>query len=248
MGGHKSCRLKAAALCIVPTIVLSAFVFFKEIPNLRLGGVLITERSALPRVGQFPIRIADGTSIKVLGDSNSTGSRVGGQEYAWPALLQGMLGSFVSIENHAVGGAIVQEPLTNCAESVERVAKPALVVIMFGTNDAAPRRWLGSHRVVSPDKFRTRLEALVEACREDEAPVLLLAAPPAGSPAMDWRVQPYRRIAHEVATSKGAFFIDPAEVLSGEILLKVDGLHLNRAAQRKLAGLLHQVLKPVPAA
>lgn len=216
-----------------------------EVPRWRTGGADAIRHPPLPAVGTFPLEVAADRPIIFIGDSNTAGTRIGGQARAYPALLKAPVRVGAPIDNQAIGGAIA--PLAG--QERKAPAHAQLSVIMLGTNDAAPRRYLGRRDRVPLDDFRLRLAALVRSAMRPNTKVLILAAPPVGSVAMDLRIAPYRLAAREVAVETGAHFLDPAAALdSGEPdqapFLLYDGLHISAEGQARIAKWLDHAFRP----
>lgn len=219
----------------------SALGIRDEVPRWRTGGADAIRHTPLSAIGAFPVELAAGRPIIFIGDSNTAGTRIGGQARAYPALLQAPVRVGAPIHNQAIGGAIA--PLAGQEHKV--AAHAQLSVIMLGTNDAAPRRYLGRRDPVALNDFRFRLAAVVRSAMRPNASVLILAAPPVGSIAMNRRIAPYRLAAREVAVETGAHFLDPAAALDSDEpesapFLLYDGLHVSADGQARLAKWLDQ--------
>lgn len=231
---------RIAGALLLPAAIAS-IALRNEIPGWRLGGANAVLHPPLASAGTFPIRIDSHGTIVLLGDSNVSGSRVGGRDVAFPALLDVPRTAGIDVVNLGRGGGTVPDRVMATSASVP----PQLVIIMFGTNDAAPRWILGRQKVVAPDLYAARLTATVRSHAEQGAKVLVLASPPAGSVAMDRRIAPYRLAARNVALQAGAHFADPAEAFAATRMtadLQYDGLHLSVAGQERLARWLDQLL------
>ncbi|WP_292938498.1 MULTISPECIES: SGNH/GDSL hydrolase family protein [unclassified Novosphingobium] len=207
-----------------------------EVPLWRAGGTDPVRSAPLPALGAYPIALAAGRPIVFLGDSNTAGTRTGGPHRAYPALLAVPARAAAIIDNRAFGGATV--PLV--AQGLSPFSRAQVVVVMLGTNDAAPRRYLGKRHPVALDDFRIRLTTVVRNAMGEGVKVLILAAPPAGSVAMNARIAPYRHAARDVAAQTGVHFHDPAASLDGlkhesAAFLLHDGLHVSDAGQAILA-------------
>lgn len=221
--------------------VIASIALRNEIPGWRPGGANAVLHPPLASSGTFPIRLDRHGTIVALGDSNVSGSRVGGRDMAFPNLLEVPRKAGIAIVNLGRGGGTVLQSVMTTSAS----APPQLVIIMFGTNDAAPRWILGRQKAVAPASYSERLAATVQSYAGQGAKVLVLAPPPAGSMAMDRRIAPYRELARSVAVQTGAHFADPAEAFAATRMtadLQYDGLHLSIAGQHRLARWLDQLL------
>lgn len=217
--------LGVAAVCLVWGISSG------EVPNWQMGGALPVGAKPLAANGGR-ISLSPGDLVVFEGDSNTAGGRVGGEDQAFPEQFRLVSGQSLRIENRAQGG-------TNVVIWTPRPAQGArLVILMFGSNDAAPRGVFSDRMAVPPSTFRSRLRSAITRFREEGAQVLVLAAPPAGAKAMDERIAPYRLAARQVAESSGVMFRDPAEAFAtsqSQPPLQYDALHLTKAGHRALA-------------
>lgn len=206
-----------------------------ELPAWRPGGARAAGHDPLPPVSGTMAPLVPGATILCRGDSNVQGSggwRPWGRTPAvrpWCDWLAQALGA--QAINRGVGGDTVTMGLAR-----SRARQPAdMVILLYGANDAAVRGLLGPRQPVPLATFRTDLAAMIR--QHGAGRVLVLAAMPTASRAMERRIAPYRRAARAAAQAEGAAFLDPAEALGGgSVVLDVDGLHLNAAGHR-LVGL-----------
>lgn len=221
-----------ALLGLVPAALV---VLSGEVPAWRAGGTAIGSGPGLPPLGDCPIALNQRPAILFIGDSNTSGARVGGPSKAWPELLAQRLGGKASIDNAASGGATIAD----AAAVMGGAGAPDLVVIMLGTNDAAPRGLLQTKQAIPVSRFREQLLATARSWREAGSQVLVLAPPPAGSRAIERRIRPYRVASREAAAAARVHFLDPLAGLAGmagsEQVLQYDALHLSGAGQQALA-------------
>lgn len=195
-----------------------------EVPNWVVGGTRPTHRKSLADLGGR-IALSSGDLVLFEGDSNTAGTNVGGSDHAFPELLRLVSGQTIRIANRARGGESV------LTWTPRHTGGARLVILMFGSNDAAPRRMLGCRAPVPPLVFRGKLVEVIKRYRGEGAEVLLLAPPPAGAKAMDERIDPYRVAARQAAEISGAKFRDPADAFAtslSEPLLQYDALHLTK--------------------
>ncbi|WP_240624656.1 SGNH/GDSL hydrolase family protein [Aurantiacibacter odishensis] len=194
-------------------------------------------------LGEFPVVLDAAQQIIAVGDSNTRGSLSGGPQAAYPAIL-GKLVGMSPVRNASTGGETVSGTLSR--PWIE-ARSGDLVIVMFGTNDAAPRAWLSDKTAVDPQRYADDLASLAEHYLARGAEVLILAPLPAGSRAMDERIAPYREKAREAAQRSGARFLDPVTAFEGEtnVPLTYDGIHLTNSGQRQLALLLSEHLSIV---
>jgi len=223
-------RRLLAAIALAGAVAATWALASGEVPLWTIGGTRLARHEPLPPLGRFPITVAAGSTIRFEGDSDTWGSRIGGPDFAYPAIFAKTANAGLDIRNHGRGGATAPfEPVSYPAET-----RPALGVIMFGSNDAASRGILASRTPIPYEDFRSRMVRLIRARQAEGSQVLVLAAPPAGGVAMDRRMAPYRTIAREAAAATGAHFLDPMGAYTGHldrVLAQYDALHLNREAQ-----------------
>lgn len=113
-----------------------------------------------------------------------------------------------------------------------------ILLLAYGTNDSAVRGWIGGKAPVPLTSYRASLRRQIDLATKTGAPVGLIAPPPASSPAMMARLEPYRQALLRIGREKGVPVFDPAEAFAEcrnqEPLLTRDGLHLNQAGHRCL--------------
>lgn len=217
--------LGVAAVCLVWGISSG------EVPNWEVGGALPVGTKPLAANGGR-ISLSRGDLVVFEGDSNTAGERVGGENHAFPEQFRLASGESLRVENRARGGATVVTWTPRPTQGAR------LVILMFGSNDAAPRGMFSDRMAVPHSTFRSRLRSAITRYQKEGAQVLVLAAPPAGAKAMDERIAPYRLAARQVAQSSGAIFRDPAEAFAtspSQPPLQYDALHLTKAGHRALA-------------
>lgn len=215
-----------------------------EVPRWRSGGSAMVLHDPLAAHGPCGLAGSGPARVLFMGDSNMAGERVGGAARAFPQLAANLLGADLAILNRARGGAVLYgaAPQGDDAEGID------LVVIMFGSNDAAPRGILTRKLRWNPDRFGEDMAELVQSWRQRGAQVLVLAALPAGSHAMDRRIAPFRRAARAGAEAGGGCFRDPVAAFAaagpGGTYLQYDGLHLSPLGQQALARWLAPLIRP----
>lgn len=209
-----------------------ALVALGEVPQWVPGGSRMQVHRALASYGPLPLPLRHDGVVVVVGDSNATAGRIGIAD-PWPTWLARRLGPGVRVLNLSRGGYTAPRWL-------EREALPPamdICILAFGTNDGAARGWLFGKRAIGREAFAGALGQLIRTCRARGASVLVLAAPPAGSRAIERRVAPYREAARAVAHAAGAAFVDPMEAFGlgagrpgAPPLLGYDALHLTAPA------------------
>lgn len=209
-------------------VLVGVAAFNDEIPHWRADGADVILHDPLAPVGSFPIQIARGASVVFMGDSNTKGRFPRGDGDPFPEALGNTLGNSLTVLNLGSGGAVT--PYDGAA-GVARVSAGDLIVLAYGTNDAAPREWLSAKKQVPLATYQTRLESLATHYREQGTIVLILAPLPAGTTAMERRIAPYRNAARQAAVNAGCRFLDPAGALANAMPdrppLQRDALHLN---------------------
>jgi lysophospholipase L1-like esterase len=158
-------------------------VTYTHAPNLWQAGVPRFDSNALPRSVR-KLRARQPLTIVVVGDSISAGCNASGWAGAppfqppYPELLQihleNRFGASVHLRNLAVDGTQAHSVLGRIGELVQ--ARPDLVVVAFGMNDAAGR---------PTSEYRANTEAIIAGLREKLPDVeFILIASMLGSP--DW--------------------------------------------------------------
>ena len=242
MHGELGPRDQAPRLCRRRTVLAGllvgglggpAWLLRDEAPLWRPRGSAAWPMPVLPAHGLQDLALPAGGRVTCLGDSNTRGNRVTPGK-AWPDLLGARLAGRNGVVNRGRGGATL-------ADARPVAARPGdLVILGFGSNDAAQRGWLrpGRQPVPLPD-FRAGLAGMAAGYHRAGAKVLVLAPPPPGSEAMARRLTPYREAARGAAIGAGAAFADPAQALAGiAVPLQHDALHLNEAAHAAIAAWL----------
>lgn len=224
-------RMSLAAGVLVGGFAIVALT--GERPQWIVGGTRPVLREGLLSVGNGPVRLKPEARIVFEGDSNVAGGRVGGTDYAFPALFSSGSGHVFKISNQGIGGATaIGWKIAPSAISAD------LFVIMLGSNDAAPRGFLARRTPSGTENFERHLHRIVLERVHTGAQVLIIAPPPTGAVAMDRRIHPYRLAARRVALATRVNFADPAEAFmqpGQDALLQYDALHLTRHGHDRMA-------------
>lgn len=239
-------RLIAAVGLILCCLVVFAW-YSGEVPRWQAGGSANIAHPSLKAVGKFPLVLGFGARIIVQGDSNVLGRMRNSKPRPWPLLLQLRFGSAVQVVMRGHGG----DTAATGSMRWPIEARPGdVAILLYGSNDAAPRGALAFRKPVSPAQFSMTLAKLVRTYKERGAMVVVLGPPPAGSEAMDRRIAPYRTAARNAAIEAEANFLDPVAAFGDQPgrppVLTADALHLNEEGALRLAAWLgnHIVLSP----
>ena len=210
-------------------------------------------------------------TVLCYGDSNTWGYNPATQKrYArderWPGVLQQELGEGYLVIAEGLNGrtTVWDDPIEEYRNGKEyllpclRSHMPVdLVVIMLGTNDLKARFSVPACDVAAGAGALVDIVAKSETGPRDGAPQVLLVAPPPikevsgfgdmfkGGAETSATLSGHFRL---VAEERGCALLDAAEVISSSDL---DGIHLDRAEQRKLgmaiAGRVREMIEsPVP--
>jgi len=201
-----STRSQVLACSVV--LVVTVALYFAELPNRRLP----------------EMRVSEGTTVYVLGDSISAG--VGTRERCWPSVLEEM--AHLRTVNFAQPGATVEGAIAQA----KRIARPhGVVIVEIGGNDL-----LGG---TNASDFQERLDTLVAALCADQHQVLILELPL--FPFQNAFGQAQRAVArkHGVALLPKRYF---AQVF-GTDDATLDGLHLSQAGHDAMASIIAYVLR-----
>lgn len=227
----------------VAVMILALIGLRGELPTWRSGGA-VSHTAVM--VGFDPpgsLCSVDFDLIELRGDSLVNGSRMGGKGRPYGAMLAQQLGGEVEVLLRGHGGATAAD-----GETMWRhlEADGDIVLLAYGTNDAASRGWLTGRRPVPLQQFRESLLRHIRQVRASGAQVGLIAPPPVSAPAAMERLEPYRLEVHKIGRKAGLTVFDPAEAFAGcrqsEPLLTVDGLHLNAAGHACLGRWLARAL------
>jgi lysophospholipase L1-like esterase len=206
---------------------LALVIWWDEVPAWRWGG---TQGQIAQSVAYDPgtkLCPEQGQTIVFRGDSIVVGGRMGaGEPYGRVAAQR--IGRGVTISLDGMGGATTLDGEASLRKSGP---KGDLVLLAYGTNDSALRGWIGGKTAVPLKTFRESLARQVSSLRTGGRKLALIAPPPAGSPAMMARLQPYREAVAMVGRAEGVRVFDPADAFAAcrhdQPLLGVDALHPN---------------------
>jgi len=205
---RKASSMRSQVLSCTVVLSATAALFIVELPNRRLP----------------ELKIPEGTTVYVLGDSISAG--VGTQERCWPSLLEDM--THLRTVNLAQPGATVEGAI---AQAKGIVRPHGVVIVEIGGNDL-----LGG---TSASVFQGHLATLVSALCADQHQVLLLELPL--FPFQNAFGQAQRTVArrHGATLLPKRYF---AQVL-GKENGTLDGLHLSQAGHDAMAKVVADVLQ-----
>lgn len=228
-------------------LLLAVVVLWPEIPSWRIGGTASQPMRAVSYDRVTAVCPAAGGLIELRGDSHVTGARMGAPagQTALPygLVLERELGAGRRVILNGRGGAIAQDGV---ALAKNNSARPDLLLIAFGTNDAAPRGWLRSQVPVPLQRFQAALAQQIVSAHAAGTTVALIAPPPTGSTAMNRRLAPYRSAVRELGERQGVAVLDPAEAFgpchAEEPMLVRDALHLNQGGHECVGKWLAQKL------
>jgi lysophospholipase L1-like esterase len=234
-------RLQAGAVAALLVALLLVVAFGREFPAWRFGGA--SSRFATPVGFNAPGSLCPPAwqTIELRGDSLVTGSRMGVGEPYGAVMAQAFGG--VAVRLRGRGGATAADGEAQWRES--RVDGDILL-LAYGTNDAAVRGWMGGKTPVPVRSFRESMLSHIHQAQARGANVGLIVPPPTGSVAMMDRLQPYRLEVQRIGRKEGIPVFDPAEAFSRcrseEPLLAGDALHLNPAGHACLGRWMAQRL------
>jgi len=221
-------------LVVVALAALAALVaLWPEIPRWSGDGTRALGHEPLSPLATRLPPVTPGARVLCQGDSNVRGKPAVAMPFC--AELARLAGLRVELRGH--GGDTTAAGAARWATASNAEHPPAIVILLYGSNDAAPRAWLGRRRPVPLAEFRAALAHLAAAHAARGADVLILAPPPAGSPAMERRLQPYRLAAREAAAEAHCAFLDPAPAFApadAQPALRRDALHLNQRGHHAL--------------
>ncbi|MEM7780749.1 MAG: SGNH/GDSL hydrolase family protein [Pseudomonadota bacterium] len=241
--------MRVLSSAILGLAILGLWLAWDEIPAWRWDGTAIVPIEELAAVPSDNLCPAPGQTIEFRGDSLAAGGRMGtSQEFEalpYGRIVERELGDQFPVIIRARGGftaAMGEEAWGNIK------TPSSLVMIAFGTNDAAPRGWMRERQPVPLSDFEASLTAHVERAQNQGSKVALLAPPPGGSIAINQRLHPYRQAVARVAQSSGIAVLDPAAALAQcsniSPPLTFDALHLNVEGHRCMGRWLAEAICP----
>lgn len=136
------------------------------------------------------------------------GVRALNPEQNHPAKLREHLGKEIYLENLAIGGRCALDAIQRVTTDAF-VNQPDLVVVKFGIND--------SNRGYSLDSYRRSLQRCVDACRENQADIIIVgpSITRASSGPTGWGLtRTQATVAREVAEKNGVLFVDMGKALA----------------------------------
>ncbi len=231
-------------LAAIASVALLAFSW-RELPRWQFGGAQPVHATSVAwGQGRLPCP-KDGSRIAIYGDSHVEGFRGTDEGKPFGKVFEEALGQGVRVDLIGVGGdtAAMGE-----ARWLGRPDGANIVIIAYGTNDAAPRGWLRPKQPVEVEAFKASLEKHIDRRRAEAATIVLMAPPPPGSSAMLDRIAPYRRAVAELGIARKIVVLDPANALSRCAgtgpLLDHDALHMNAAGHQCLGQWLAEQFCP----
>ena len=218
---------------------------WQEWPSWRPGGTGSVPAASVGWAAGGVTCPDDGAVIALFGDSHVAGSRMtGGLPFG--AVMQQSLSGRVTVLPYAVGGHTAAKGEARW-EGSEAAAD--IVILAYGTNDAAPRGWLRDKRPVPVAAFRASLMRQIAKWRAPDRQVILIAPPPGGSAAIMQRLRPYRQAMRATGQAAHVPVLDPADAFADcpgdQPVLGYDALHMNAAGHQCLGEwLARQVCPP----
>lgn len=242
--------MRYAVLAILAISLIGAWLFWEEVPAWRIGGTKVLPIEIVAKGLDQPACPAPGETFELRGDSHVAGDRMGSvpgiASLPYGRVLEQELREQFPLLLRGQGGFTAHN-----ADEAWRDASPRgdVILIALGTNDAAVRGWVRNRSAVPLDEFEASLMSQIRRETERGAKVALLAPPPAGSEAINRRLQPYREAVARVGQSAGVSVFDPAIALehcdaSGP-LLGYDALHFNALGHRCIGVWLASKVCPV---
>lgn len=243
----KLTKLVFGLACVCGIVALG--ILWPELPHWRLGGTRSVSTPSVSHTGTQHICPGAYARIVILGDSHVLGSRMGNQAatetQSFGKVLERTLPNGANVAVYGAGGdtSRMGEERWSAKEF-----SADLVMIAYGTNDAAPRGWLRRKSPIPIAEYKASLERQIAKRHARSQAIILLAPPPAGSSAIMARLAPYRTAMQEVGREKKITVFDPADAFAScllqEPLLTYDALHMNAAGHACLGQWLARRLCP----
>ncbi len=244
----KAIILAGAGLALVLALALVA-VLWTEIPHWRMGGTKSIAAPSFTHSEPIDDCPAAGANIAIFGDSHVAGRNLGEVDgragVPFGTALEQALGNRITVSLFGVGGETAAQGERRWSDS-ESGAE--LVIIAYGTNDAAPRGWLRERTPVPIDDYKASLSRQISKWQARGRPVIIIPPPPGGSAAIMQRLSPYREAAAQVGQERGAGVLDPADAFAScpaeQPVLTYDALHMNAAGHQCLGQWLAEQICP----
>ncbi len=170
-----------------------------------------------------------------------------------------ILGHLIGVEaiNAGVAGNTSREGLKRIKKDVFS-QHPDVVIIFFGTNDI---RVDAPHKYVLQDEYRSNLNKMIKACREQNAKVVLCTLPPIQAKpyftrhdaklfdaegGLQQMIARYRDVAMQVAEQSNVPLVDLNQLLENETFwLSKDGVHPSPEGNAIIAKYVSRVVRPL---
>lgn len=178
-------------------------------------------------------------TLLVFGDSLAAGYGLP-QQSGWVTLLQQRLDKeqrHYSVVNASISGETTAGGRARIAAALAE-HRPAIVIVELGANDGL--------RGLPLDASRANLAAILQACRDRQAPVLLVGMkmPPNYGPVYTRQFEAlYGELAKQYRTRLVPFLLEG--VVEKRELFQSDGLHPTAAAQQQLLENIWRELRPM---
>ncbi|WP_231471037.1 SGNH/GDSL hydrolase family protein [Novosphingobium sp. CECT 9465] len=215
-----------------------------ERPHWQVGGSQIVGHASLPPAGTFPLIVPKGASLILQGDSNVRSRPPIDDARSLPTLLRRSIGPTVEVVVRSFGGDTISLGMKRWLTGTH---PGDLVILVYGTNDAAPRGWMAKRERVPTHVYQMKLAELARKFENIGARTLILAPLPTGSSAMERRVAPYRFAARQAAIDANVSFLDPVAAFNRNGIKKpalgYDGLHLSVSGHEQLSAWLIQNIR-----
>jgi lysophospholipase L1-like esterase len=215
-----------------------------EWPQWRIGGAAPLPAASLSSGRERLACPASGSRIAIYGDSHVAGN--GGATVPFGRVMQKALRLRLTADLRGAGGDTAEMGEQRWLATAQPEA--VLVILAYGTNDAAPRGWLGGKQPVPIPGFTNALRRQIDFWQARGAQAVLMAPPPGSSSAMAERLAPYRNAVSSLGKESAIAVLDPADAFArcagSAPLLGYDGLHLSGAGHRCLGTWLAGQLCP----
>jgi acyl-CoA thioesterase I len=170
--------------------------------------------------------LAPGATILAFGDSLTHGNGASAEQ-SYPAVLGKLLG--VRVVNAGVPGEVSAAGRERLPGVLEQV-RPQLVILIHGGNDFLRR--------LDVKQTKQNLRAMIEACRQQGADVVL-----AGVPQLGLFLSPAPFYAELAKEYRLPYLDDTLSAILKDSSLKSDEIHPNAAGYRQLAGALAELIR-----
>lgn len=219
---------------------------WRHIPNWRPGGSVPAKHSAAFAAFGAPMVLPKDPLVLCLGDSLTYGAdRLFGvrpptnASSTWRVRIPypDYLAQHYDGRAKIVGAGYPGDRAVDGLEHWRGQSSPDLTILMYGTNDANPRRWPGQGSTL--EDYHEAMTALIMNLRAAGSKILVLAPPTAATHAAVDAIAPYRLASRIIALENSVAFADSMAAINHiPVPFQYDGLHLKTDATEAIGRMI----------